>query len=120
METTITQIPKSKSKVGDLSKFRNIHEREEIFKIFGQIVIEVIKETIFNNMSKFQIAWKPCHCPSEHIFVVKSVIAYFGMKKKGLLISSFNLKMFFDFEELEDCLDYLCKKNIKGKTYSLI
>ena len=63
-----------------MDNFRNIHERQEMFKIFGQIVIEVAKETIFSNMSKFQIACKPGHCPSEHIFVVKSVIAYFGMK----------------------------------------
>ena len=82
--------------------------------------METAKDTILNNMSKFQIACKPGHCPSKHLFTLKSVMAYFESKRKSFLVAGYDLKKFFDFEELEDCMDSLYKRNIRGKLYRLI
>ena len=99
---------------------RNIHDRTEMSKFFWLMVTLCVKETIFRNMSIYQIAFRPGHCPSEHIFVVKSILASFKEQKKGLIASGYDLRKFFDFEELSDCMDSLYKRGIKGKLYKLI
>ena len=71
-------------------------------------------------MSKYQIACRPGHRPSEHLFVVKSVINHYKSKKKGLIATSFDLKKFFDFENLEDVMNSLYRLNVKGKVYRLL
>ena len=114
-ESTIIQIQKGKRFDGNLDNIRHIHDREETSKFFGQIVMECVKEPIFNNMSKFQIACRPGHRPSEHLFVVKSVINYYRNIKKGIIATSFDLKKFFDIENLEDCMNSLYQLNAKGK-----
>ena len=61
------------------------------------------KENIFNNMSKYQIAGKPGHRASEHIYVIKSVFAFHQSKNKGLILTSFDLRRFFYSEDMFDC-----------------
>ena len=119
-ESTIIQLPKGKSKLGDLDGIRHIHDKKEAYKFFGHIVTAVAKEPIFKNMPKFQIACRPGHRPSEHLFVVRSVISYYKEKNKGLLITSFDLKKFFDIENLPDCMNSLYKLNVKGKIYRFL
>ena len=102
-ESTLTQLFKG-GKPSNLDNFRYIHDKNYLVKHFGTIVVSLIKETLFENMTKFQIACRPGHRPSEHLFVLKSVIAYYKDKKKGLLISTFDLKKFFDSEDIFNCL----------------
>ena len=59
MESTLTQIPKKANKVGHLDAMRHIHEKNDFFKCYGQIVMGYAKPILFQNMSKFQIASKP-------------------------------------------------------------
>ena len=99
---------------------RNIHDRSEIYKFFGLVVVTSAQETIFNNMTKFQMACKPGHRSSEHLFVLCNVISLFKEQKKGFLVLSFDLKMFFDFEEISDVMDSLYRRNIRGKLYRLL
>ena len=40
--------------------------------------------------------------------------------KKGLLISSFDLQKFFDFENLRDTMDSLYRLGVKGRVYRLL
>ena len=119
-ESTITQLQKGKGRLGDLSFMRHIHDKKEYFKFFSLIVTSFAKENIFNNMSKFQIACRPGHRPSEHLFVLKSVFALYNSRKQGLIISSFDLKSFFDTENLFDCMNELYRSEVKGKTYRLM
>ena len=51
---------------------------------------------------------------------MKSVFAKYEQQKKGLFLTSFDLKKMFDMEDIFDVLDqvYLC--NVKGKVYRLI
>ena len=62
--------------------------------------MELAKVPIFDNMPKFQIACRPGHRASEHLFTIKSAIAFFASKKKVLIASSFDLEKFFDSEDL--------------------
>ena len=71
-------------------------------------------------MSKFWIACQPSHRPSEHLFVIKSVIAKYLMEKKFLILSSFDLRKMFDFEDIFDCLEKVHSSEVKGKLYRLI
>ena len=45
--STIIQIEKSKSKIGDLEGIRHIHDKDEFFKFFGNIVVQCAKEQFF-------------------------------------------------------------------------
>ena len=107
MDSTLIQLSKDKKKVGELDSMRHIHDRKEIFKWFGLIVTISAKETIFNGMTKFQIACKPGHRPSEHLFVHCSVISHYQKEHKVILASSYDLKKLFDFEELTNSMDSL-------------
>ena len=78
------------------------------------------KVPIFKNMSKFQIACKPGHRASEHLFVIKSVFAYYQAKNKALIMSSFDVKKMFNMENMFDVLKELYKSEVKGKVHRLI
>ena len=71
-------------------------------------------------MSKYQIATKPGHRSSEHIYVLKSMIGMMEMKKKAVIVTMWDLKSYFDTENLIDCMSELYKSNVKGKTYRLL
>ena len=66
-ESTVIQIQKGKSDTKNLDNIRHLHDRDEFSKFFGQLVLSQAKDNIFSNMSKFQIASKPGHQPSEHL-----------------------------------------------------
>ena len=119
-ESQLVQLWKGKGNICDLQANRFIHTKSEVSKLFGQIVISEAKSNIFNNMSKYQIATKPGHRASEHLFTVKSVIGMMQMKKKAVIVSMWDLKSFFDTENLIDCMSELYKRKTKGKLYRLI
>ena len=81
-ESTVTQIYKGRGLLNDLSSMRNIHSRDIFAKFFCQIVLNHAKDNLFNNMSKYQIACKPGHRPSEHLYALKSVFAEYQKNKK--------------------------------------
>ena len=119
-ESTIIQLSKDPNSIGVLDKMRHIHDRQELFKIFGQVVTICVKDIIFQRMTKFQIACKPKHRPSEHLYVVKSVLSNLQEEKKCYIATSFDLKKFFDFEEIKDVMESLYSNNVKHKLYRLV
>ena len=56
------------------------------------------KNNMVDNLSKFQIACWPGHRLSEHLFVLKSVMALNQKKGKGILATSYDLKSFWDWK----------------------
>ena len=64
-DSTIIQLEKPNSKVGDLDGIRHIHDKNEWYKFFGQIVTHCIKEPIFRNLPRHQIACRPGHRPAQ-------------------------------------------------------
>ena len=81
-ESTITQLPKGKGPINNLENIRHIHDRNIFSKYFGQMVLAEAKENLFDNLSKYQIACRPGHRSSEHLFVLKSVFARYQRDKK--------------------------------------
>ena len=82
-ESTVIQLPKGKLFQTDLNFIRHIHDRDIYSKFFGQMVMLEAKPKLFENLSKYQIACKPGHRPSEHLFILKSVFEKYNKEKKG-------------------------------------
>ena len=119
-KTSIIQLYKGKGKTNELSNYRNIHTKSESRKIFGEIVTHELKLKALPNVSKFQIGAIPGHRAQEHLFTVKSVIAWYNKMNKGVIICLYDISKYFDRENLKDCLGELYKCDIKGKLYRLI
>ena len=97
-----------------------IHNKSNIATFFGQVVMSQAKDKLITNMTKYQIAAKPGHRASEHLFVVKSVLALIEERKEAILFSTWDLKKFFDSESLIDVMGELYESDIKGKVYRLL
>ena len=118
-KTKIIQLYKSKGSIHDLANYRNIHTKTENRKILGEVLTHELRLRVPEKLSKFQIGSIPGHRPQEHIFSIKSIIALFNSRKKGLLLCLYDVKQFFDKENLRDCCRELYKLGIRGKLYRL-
>ena len=116
----LVQLWKGKGSVSDLNNIRHLHVKCDLAKLFCQIVMSQAKDTLVNNMSKYQIATKPGHRASEHLFFIKSIVALTQARKEAVLVTMWDIQRFFDSESLIDCLSELYKSQIKGKLYRLI
>ena len=72
------------------------------------------------NMTKFQIGTKTGHRAQEHIFVLKSMIDLNNMLNRPTILSLFDIKKFFDSENLIDVLGEAYRCGVKGKMYRLL
>ena len=111
----VTQIPKSGQNTTDLANVRNIHVRNITAKFFSQILLSHAKNNLIESMTKFQLACKPGHRPSEHLYVVKSVIAHYTKQKKGILVSGYDIRTFFDSEDIYNVFGEVYLSQVKGK-----
>ena len=116
----VTQIPKSGQNTTDLANVRNIHVRNITAKFFSQILLSHAKDNLIESMTIFQLACKPGHRPVEHLYVVKSVIAHYSKQKKGILVSGYNIRTFFDSEDIYDVFGEVYLSQVKGKVYRLL
>ena len=117
---SLVQLWKGKKSKFSLESMRFNNTKPEIPKLFSQIVTLVAKDSLIGNMTKFQIATKPGHRATEHIFVLFSIMSMYEREGKSILIMMFDLKSYFDFESLEDCCTEIYKNQIMGKLYRLI
>ena len=97
--STLTQLSKGKRNESDLDNKRFIHDKNELMKVLGQLVMEKAKENLLTNMTKFQIACKPGHRASEHLFVLKSVFALYQSRGKPLIVTTFDVYKVLRFLE---------------------
>ena len=88
--------------------------------MFGQILTMSVKEKLIKNMTKFQLAGKPGHRPTEHLYVVLSLIAMAERKKEPLILALYDLKKYYDCENIEDCMNEIYKSGVKNKPYRLL
>ena len=120
-ECTIAhQLFKSKGLKSDLSNYRFIHTKDENPKAFEHIVISKAKPKIVDGCSKFQIGAIPKHQSQEHLFTLKSVMAWYEKLNVPLIIQLYDISKFFDRENLKDGLNALYNCGVKGKLYRLI
>ena len=61
------------------------------------------KEKLISNMSKFQIATKPGHRATEHIFCMMSLILLAEASGRAQIIALQDVMKFFDKESAIDC-----------------
>ena len=94
--------------------------KDEIPKFFGNLVMDQAKETLFSNMSKFQIGTRPGHRAQEHLFVIKSVISLYTKYDQPILLSTWDISKYFDSENLLDVLNELHRTGVQGKLYRLL
>ena len=69
-KSTLVQIWKQKGWKEDLEMMRFIHMRTDLSKLLGMMVTETVKETLVKNMTVYQIAAKPGHRSTEHLYTV--------------------------------------------------
>ena len=99
---------------------RYIHIKEEIQKLFDQILSMKMKNKLIENMTKFQIASKPGHMPIEHLFVIFSIMSFLEMNGDAFILTMFDIRTMFDRENIYDCMYELYKREVRGKAYRLI
>ena len=99
-----------KPNITSLNNIRFLHLKKEV----SQIVFSSIKDRLFANMSKFQIATKPGHRSTEHLFVILSLIALCESTNSATLITM------YDQESVFDCLSELYRSQVRGKLYRLV
>ena len=119
-DSELIQIYKGKGSESDLDNVRNIHLKSEVPELFQQIVMTASKDKLFGNMKKFQIATKPGHRATEHVFCTMSQMALSESKGEAIFITLFDMSKYFDRECLVDCMSELYKCSVKGKLYKLI
>ena len=119
-KSTLIQLFKGKGKRNILSNQRFLHDKKDLMKFLGQLVMHHAKDTMIENMTKFQIACKPGHRASEHLYVIRSFIDKIEEEKKAVILSSFDIEKFFDSESLYDVLGEVHANKVTGKLYRLI
>ena len=82
--TTLIQIYKGKGPRQILSNNRFIHTKSWIPRLCEAMVVERMKPVITEKVSMFQIGGMPGRRSSEHLFVLKSIIALYALL--GLVI----------------------------------
>ena len=69
---------------------RFIHSKDWIPCLFEDLVVSKMKSKIQQKTTKFQIGGMKGHRSTEHLFSVKSVIAYYSRIDKPLIIQAKN------------------------------
>ena len=95
-KSSLIQLFKGKGK-GErsiLDNYRHIHLKDEVPKVFGDLVMSAARDKLYANMSKFQIGAKPGHRPQEHLYVLKSIIGLYLQQDKAVYLSMGCFKIF--------------------------
>ena len=118
--TTCIQLYKGRGRKDDFNNQRFIHTKDEIPKGFEYILINKVKPTMIQSCTKYQIGAIPGHQAAEHLFTIKSIMALFNEAGQPLILQCFDLKKYFDSENLKDAMNSLFECGIRGKEYNLI
>ena len=79
-----------------------------------------VKDKLFENMSKYQLATKPGHRATEHVFVLFSLMTQMEKNKTAGIITQYDLSKYFDRECIFDICNELYRSQVRGKAYRLI
>ena len=93
--------------------------KDEYSKGFDQLIVNKSKKKMITKCSKFQIGAIEGHRPQEHLFTLKSMMAYYDMLNLPLIIQVYDLSKYFDKEMLRDAMNSLYEADVKGKLYRL-
>ena len=118
--TIAHQLFKGSGLKSALANYRFIHTKDENPKAFEHIVISKAKPKIVKGCSKFQIGAIPKHQSQEHLFTLKSVMAWYELLKIAIIVLLYDISKFFDRVMLKDGLNALYNSGVKGKLYRLV
>jgi hypothetical protein len=118
--TTCIQLYKGKGRKDEFNNQRFLHTKDDIPKGFEHILMNKVKPIMVKNCSKYLIGAMPGHQSAEHLFTIKSIMALFKQAGKPLLLQCFDLKKYFDSENLKDAMNSLYHCGVRGKEYNLI
>ena len=118
--TVAHQLYKGVGVKSNLSHYRFIHTKNENPKAFEHIVISKAKPKIVDGCTKFQIGAIPKHQSQEHLFTLKSVMAWYEKLKIPFIVQLYDISKFVDRENLKDGLNALYNCGVNGKLYRLI
>ena len=89
-------------------------------RLFDGLVFSKMKETLVDNMCRYQIGAKPGHRAQEHIFVLNSVLEVYKMKNHPLIVQVFDISRYFDRHTLLEVMHWLADASIPDKLYRLV
>ena len=94
---------------------RFIHSKDWIPRLFEDLVVSKMKSKIQQKTTKFQIGGMKGHRSTEHLFSVKSVIAYYSWIDKPLIIQCIDIRKYFDKENLCDAMNAVYSAGVQGR-----
>ena len=93
---------------------RFIHSKVWMPRLFEDLVVTKMKSKVQEKTTKFQIGGMKGHRSTEHLFSVKSVIAYYAMIRQPLIMQCIDIRKYFDKENLRDALNTLHSARCTG------
>ena len=115
--TTLHQIYKGKGIKEDLSNSRFIHSKTWLPRTCEAMVVDMMKTQIITKSSKFQIGGFAKHRPQEHLFSIKSIISQKLSMGGCLILQLYDIRKFFDKENLRDAMDSLYGMGVDPKIF---
>lgn len=70
---------------------RFIHSKDWMPRLFEDLVVDKMKPKVQEKTTKFQIGGMKGHRSTEHLFSVKSVLAYYAMIQQPIILSALTL-----------------------------
>ena len=115
--TTLHQIYKGKGKKELLDNNWYIHSKDWLPRLVEGVIVDEMKDDILDGSSPYQIGGQPGHQPQEHLFTIKSIMAWYEHVGKLLMLQGFDISKFFDKEVLADVMDTLHGLGVDMKAY---
>ena len=117
--TLLIMLYKGRGLRESMDNNRFIHSKEWLPRLFEDLVVSKMKVKVLKKTTKYQIGGMKGHRPTEHLFSIKSIIAYYIWIGKPVLIQCIDIRKFFDKEMLRDALNALYSAGVCGKVYRL-
>ena len=108
---------KGKGKKDDLENSRYIHLKDWLPRTCDSLLVDLMKERILASSSIFQIGGQEGHRTQEHLFTLRSIIARESYLGGGVVFQLYDIKKFFDKENLRDVMDTLHNCGVHPKLY---
>ena len=101
----------------ELGNSRYIHIKEWLPRTCDSLIVNKMKPSILSASSIFQIGGQTGHRTQEHLFTVRSVAALKLSQGQGIMLQIYDIKRFFDMENMRDVMSTLDELGVNRKSY---
>ena len=116
-ETVLQQIYKGKGSRLELGNNRYIHIKDWLPRTCDSLIVNKMKPCILSASSIFQIGGQAGHRTQEHLFTVRSLAALKLSQGQGIMLQIYDIKRFFDKENMRDVMNTLDEIELNRKAY---